>query len=130
MRWTQFACFSPIMQMHRQVHKQKEQDFTPGKTEDLRQYPWGYGAEALANYQFYAQLHTRLFPYIYTYAKESSATGVPILRPLILMNQGDPKTLGVQHAYHFGREFLVAPIIALKANSRQVYLPTGNWVDF
>jgi len=130
MRWTQFACFSPIMQMHRQVHKQKKQDFTPGKTEDLRQYPWGYGAEALANYQFYAQLHTRLFPYIYTYAKESSATGVPILRPLILMNQGDPKTLGVQHAYHFGREFLVAPIIALKANSRQVYLPTGNWVDF
>src|SRR5437762_9359612 len=37
------ACFSPIMQMHRQVHGQKKQDFTPGKTEELRQYPWGYG---------------------------------------------------------------------------------------
>ena len=48
MRWSQFACFSPIMQMHRQVHRQKNQDFTLGKTEELRQSPWGYGAEALA----------------------------------------------------------------------------------
>ncbi len=130
MRWSQFACFSPIMQMHRQVHRQKNQDFTLGKTEELRQYPWGYGAEALANYQFFARLHTRLFPYIYTYAKESAATGLAILRPLILINQSDPKALGVQHAYHFGNEFLVAPIVALNANSRQVYLPAGNWVDF
>jgi alpha-glucosidase (family GH31 glycosyl hydrolase) len=39
-RWTQFACFSPIMQMHRQVLPQKRQDFRSGKTEELRQYPW------------------------------------------------------------------------------------------
>jgi alpha-D-xyloside xylohydrolase len=130
MRWTQFACFSPIMQMHRQVHPQKRQDFQPGKTEELRQYPWGYGQEALQNYQFFARLHTRLFPYIYTYAKESSTTGLPILRPLVLMNQTDAQTFGVQHACHFGNEFLVAPIVALHANARQVYLPAGNWFDF
>jgi alpha-D-xyloside xylohydrolase len=130
MRWTQFACFSPIMQMHRQVHVQKKQEFKPGKTEELRQYPWGYGREALANYQFFARLHTRLFPYIYTYAKESSATGLPILRPLVLLNQSDSQALPVEHAYHFGNEFLVAPIVALNTNSRQVYLPAGNWVDF
>ena len=130
LRWTQFACFSPIMQMHRQVHRQKQQDFIPGKTEELRQYPWGYGAEALANYQFFARLHTRLFPYIYTYAKESNATGLPILRPLVLIDQNDTKTLGVQHAYHFGNEFLVAPIVTLNTTSRQVYLPAGNWIDF
>jgi alpha-D-xyloside xylohydrolase len=130
MRWTQFACFSPIVQMHRQVHPQKRQDFQPGKTEELRQYPWGYGQEALQNYQFFARLHTRLFPYIYTYAEESSTTGLPILRPLVLMNQTDPKTFDVQHAYHFGNEFLVAPIVVLNANTRQVYLPAGNWFDF
>jgi alpha-glucosidase (family GH31 glycosyl hydrolase) len=33
MRWAQFGCFSPIMQMHRQV------DPDPA---NLRQYPWGY----------------------------------------------------------------------------------------
>src|SRR2546427_728313 len=30
-RWTQFGCFAPIMQIHRQVN-----------TANLRQYPWGY----------------------------------------------------------------------------------------
>jgi alpha-D-xyloside xylohydrolase len=130
MRWTQFGCFSPIMQMHRQVHAQKRGDFTLGSTEELRQYPWGYGAEALTNYQFFARLHTRLFPYIYTYAKEASTFGLPILRPLVLINQGDLKAREVEHSYHFGNEFLIAPIITPSTNSRAVYLPAGNWVDF
>ena len=129
-RWTQFACFTPIMQMHRQVHPQRKQDFQPGKNEELRQYPWGYGQEALQNYQFFARLHMSLFPYVYTYARESSTSGLPILRPLVLLNQGDTKTFGVEHAYHYGNEFLVAPIVALNTSGRNVYLPAGNWFDF
>ena len=117
MRWTQFGCFSPIMQMHRQVTREM-------------QYPWRYGAAALDNFRFFAQLHTRLFPYIYTYAKEASITGLPIIRPLVLMDQSDPNTFGVRHVYHFGNEFLVAPIIEPNAASRRLYLPAGNWVDF
>jgi alpha-D-xyloside xylohydrolase len=125
MRWTQFACFTPTMQMHRQVLPQ-----AMGAKEQLLQYPWGYTQAALENYQKFAQLHTRLFPYIYTYAKLASENGVPILRPLVLMNQNDPQTLSVQHAYHFGDEFLVAPIVTPNSTSRQVYLPAGVWVDF
>ncbi len=87
-RWAQFGCFSPLMQMHRQVNP-----------DDLRQYPWGYpeGGKntALENYQFYSRLHIQLFPYIYTYANESSTTGLPILRPLVLLNQDDPQTFTV-----------------------------------
>jgi alpha-D-xyloside xylohydrolase len=130
MRWTQFACFTPIMQMHRQVHSQKRQDFQPGINEELRQYPWGYGDAALKNYQFFAQLHMRLFPYIYSYARESSTTGLPILRPLVLLHQADARTFAVEHAYYFGNEFLVAPIITANSNGRRVYLPAGNWFDF
>jgi alpha-D-xyloside xylohydrolase len=117
MRWTQFGCFSPIMQMHRKVEKEL-------------QYPWRYGDAALNNYRFFAQLHTRLFPYLYTYAKEASTTGLPIIRPLVLMNQSDMNTFDVSHTYHFGNEFLVAPMITPSANTRQVYLPEGNWIDF
>lgn len=117
MRWTQFGCFSPIMQMHRQVtHK--------------LQYPWRYGAEALQNYVFFARLHTRLFPYIYTYAKVASDTGLPIIRPLVLLDQTDANTFSLPHTYLFGNEFLVAPMITPNSNSRQVYLPVGNWFDF
>jgi alpha-D-xyloside xylohydrolase len=117
MRWTQFGCFSPIMQMHRQVTKEL-------------QYPWRYGEEALNNFRFFASLHTRLFPYIYTYAKLAGATGVPIIRPLVLLNQADPNTFSLRHTYHFGNEFLAAPMIQPNATACQVYLPEGNWFDF
>jgi alpha-D-xyloside xylohydrolase len=117
MRWAQFGCFSPIMQMHRQVTKEL-------------QYPWRYGPEASQNYQFFARLHTQLFPYIYSYAKEASMSGIPIIRPLVLLNQTDGNTFPVKHTYFFGNEFLVAPMIKPNSNTRQVYLPAGNWFDF
>jgi len=117
MRWAQFGCFSPIMQMHRKVTKEL-------------QYPWRYGEEALRNYRFFARLHTRLFPYIYTCAKEASTSGIPIIRPLVLLHQTDANTFGVRHAYFFGGAFLVAPMIAPDAVSREVYLPAGNWFDY
>jgi len=117
MRWAQFGCFSPIMQMHRQV------------TREL-QYPWRYGDQAAANYQFFAQLHTQLFPYIYTYAKIAATSGLPIIRPLVLLNQTDRNTFAIEHTYHFGNELLVAPMIAPNANNRELYLPAGNWIDF
>ncbi len=127
MRWAQFGCFSPIMQMHRQVNPA-----------DLRQYPWGYAQagetidqnDALDNYRFYATLHTRLFPYLYTHAKQSQDTGVPILRPLVLMHQDDPNTFTVDHTYYFGNDLLVAPVIEPKVTQRSLYLPEGTWFDF
>ncbi|MFL6451683.1 MAG: glycoside hydrolase family 31 protein [Bryobacteraceae bacterium] len=127
MRWTQFGCFSPIMQMHRQVDPA-----------NLRHYPWGYAQadestennRALDNYRFYASLHTRLFPYLYTYAKQSQDTGLPILRPLVLLHQDDSKALGVEHTYYFGRDLLVAPIFEPTTTQRRVYLPEGTWFDF
>jgi alpha-D-xyloside xylohydrolase len=119
MRWTQFGCFSPIMQMHRQVHRANN-----------RQYPWGYGQQAEDNYRFYAKLRIRLFPYIYTYAQEATTTGLPIIRPLVLLHQDDPVTFNVGHTYQFGNEFLVAPILAPNATHRDVYLPRGVWFDY
>src|SRR5262249_21726884 len=128
MRWTQFGCFTPIMQMHR----------TLDPTHPLRQYPWGYPEPgenlddnaALANYRFYTRLHTQLFPYIYTYAKESSTTGLPIIRPLVLLHPDDSQTFDINDQYCFCNEFLVAPMIAPNANYRNVYLPDGTWFDF
>lgn len=117
MRWAQFGCFSPIMQMHRQVSREM-------------QYPWRFGDQALANYQFFTRLHTRLFPYIYTYAKEASTTGLPIIRPLVLLHPTDTNTFGLDHTYCFGNEFLVAPMVTPNAVFRNIYLPAGQWRDF
>jgi hypothetical protein len=117
MRWTQFGAFSPLMQMHRQVGSN-------------RQYPWSFGADALTNYQFYAKLHTALFPYVYSYATQASTSGIPIIRPLVLLNQNDPNVYSLRHSYYFGNELLVAPIVASSATTRSVYLPQGRWYDF
>lgn len=117
MRWAQFGCFSPIMQMHRQVAKEL-------------QYPWRYGQQALDNFRFYARLHTQMFPYIYTYAKIAAGTGLPIIRPLVLLSQEDANTFGLEHVYLFGNELLVAPVVQPNAITRQVYLPAGAWFDF
>jgi alpha-D-xyloside xylohydrolase len=116
-RWTQFGALCPVMQMHRQVGLN-------------RQYPWSFGPEGIANYQFYARLHTALFPYLYTYAQQCSTNGIPIIRPLVLMNQADPAVLGLQQTYYLGNELLVAVVISNLATSRTVYLPQGNWYDY
>jgi alpha-D-xyloside xylohydrolase len=125
-RWTQFGCFSPIMQIHRQVNRN-----------NLRQYPWGYPQSgestanngALENYRFYARLHTRLFPYLYSYARVSQDTGLPIMRPLVLHHQDDARTFSIRHTYYLGAELLVAPVIEPRANNRRIYLPEGDWID-
>jgi alpha-D-xyloside xylohydrolase len=117
MRWTQFGALSPIMQMHRQVGSGQ-------------QYPWSFGDAALTNYQNYARLHTALFPYIYSYARQASTNGLPIFRPLILFHQNDSSVFGVNHTYFFGNELLVSPIIASNATSRTVLMPQGVWYDY
>jgi hypothetical protein len=94
-----------------------------------RQYPWSYGPQAESNYQFYARFHTALFPYIYSYAKQSSQNGMPIIRPLVLQNQSDTNTYGINFTYQFGNEFLVA-IFTNIAVQRNVYLPGGTWYDY
>jgi alpha-D-xyloside xylohydrolase len=55
---------------------------------------------------------------------------LPIIRPLVLLNQADANTYAVQHAYCFGNEFLVAPMLEPNATQRDLYLPAGNWLDF
>ena len=84
----------------------------------------------MANYQFFARLHVRLFPYIYTYAQIASTTGLPIIRPLVLLDPADPNTFTVNHSYRFGNEFLVAPMPTPNATTRNLYLPQGDWIDF
>jgi alpha-D-xyloside xylohydrolase len=129
MRWTQFGCFSPIMQMHRQVAQLNLDNPT-----DLRQYPWGYGQLGLQNFIFFARLHTQLFPYIYTYANEAATRGFPVIRPPVLLHQDDPRTHNLKHTYYFGNELLAAPVLEPtrpeSVTERVVYLPEGVWFDF
>lgn len=115
-RWTQFGAFLPIMQVHGLGTRE----------------PWNFSDETLNIYRKYAQLHMDLFPYIYTYAKISSETGLPIMRALPLEFPEDPGVWGdmAEHEYCLGERLLVAPVYSGGETIRFTYLPNGVWRDF
>ena len=94
------------------------------------QMPWeftaanGRDAQALADYQKYALLHLRLWPYTWTCAQQFP----PIVRPLGLAHP----ELGVHPSdeYMLGASIFVAPIVEAGTTSRQVVLPPGTWIDW
>ncbi len=61
--------------------------------------------------------------------KRSLAAGLPILRALIIHHEDDPVCWNIEDQYYFGGDFLVAPIMN-DEGVRDVYLPSGEWVDF
>jgi len=111
-RWAQFGCFSPIIQIHGQNRE-----------------PWKFDDETVEIYRKYAKMHNSLFPYSYTYAKIANETGLPIMRPLVLLYPEDQNTYNQDFEYFFGNEFLVAPIYQ-NTTQRAVYLPDGEWIDY
>jgi alpha-D-xyloside xylohydrolase len=77
----------------------------------------------------YLKLRYRLLPYIYSQAVQSTRTGRPMARPMLLEFQDDPTTQHVDLQYMFGDRFLVAPVLTRDGRTK-VYLPAGIWVDY
>jgi alpha-glucosidase (family GH31 glycosyl hydrolase) len=67
-------------------------------------------------------------PYIWTEAQEAVASGLPMVRALVLDDPGDPNVAFIDDEYLFGRNILVAPILDAR-DHRHVYLPRGSWVE-
>ncbi len=82
------------------------------------------------NYRFYGKLRYSLMPYIYTYAREATQTGVPLVRAMVLENQKDPETYKAYGQYLLGEHLLIAPLWSDTTFYRDIYLPKGKWIDF
>ena len=117
LRWTPFGFFNPVAHFLGMEHPQYKE-------------PWRYGEKALATFRRYAQLRQRLLPYIYSAAYESYATGVPVMRPLVLDDPSDRRVWDVDDEFFFGDALLVAPVTKAGAAGRQVFLPPGEWIDY
>ncbi len=117
-RWTEFAAFSPIMEV----------------MSSKNIVPWTFdknspsGTPALDTYKKFAILHMSLFPYRYAAAQQAARTGIPLLRALVLDYQDDPRARTIKDEYLFGPDLLVAPVID-ENTSRVVYLPAGDWIN-
>jgi alpha-glucosidase (family GH31 glycosyl hydrolase) len=112
-RWLQFGCFTPLMHAHSR----------------MEQEPWRYGAEVMDLYRAYVLLHEQLVPYTRAAAATAHRTGLPIMRPLCLVDPSDPRGWTVGDAYGYGPALWVAPVLEHGARSREVVLPRGEWVQ-
>ncbi len=116
-RSLEFGALSPVMRDHKWDQ--------PKWAVDL----W-FDAETTDLFRRYARLHVSLFPYLYTYAHQIQATGLPIMRHLMLEYPDDPRAWEVENEYLLGEKVLVAPVLAEGAVTRSLYLPKGSWMDY
>jgi alpha-D-xyloside xylohydrolase len=92
--------------------------------------PWEYGDAFMDDFRRIVEMRYHLMPYIYAQAKDSSERGLPMVRALFVEFPNDPGSWRVDDEYLFGTDLLVAPLSHEGVNSRQVYLPPGNWIDY
>lgn len=108
MRWIQFAMFNPLTTV-----------FTAPENPTAN-LPFRFSRRALDNFRYYGQWKLRFFPYIYTYAHLTRKTGRKMIQGMA----------AYPDQYLFGRELLVAPVVERGAETRVIYLPPGEWIDF
>ncbi|RDU23801.1 alpha-xylosidase [Anaerosacchariphilus polymeriproducens] len=91
--------------------------------------PWVYDEEAVEVVKTFTLLKAALMPYIYRNAVETSLTGVPMMRSMVLEFTEDRNCAYLDKQYMFGDSLLVAPVF--NEESKGIfYLPEGNWTNF
>ena len=121
-----FGALCPIMQYHSEFNAaQDNRDRTPWNIAER------HGDErALAIYRAYAKLRMRLLEYVEEEAQALSGCGLPMMRaPELVHPQARAFLRADPHAYLFGRDLLVCPVVEKGALAREVYLPPGRWTD-
>jgi alpha-glucosidase len=116
-RWIQCGSLTPFARVHSVINT-------------IDQYVWSFGEEVLGYAREALKQRYRLLPYIYSAFVQASQTGAPIQCPLIFDYQDDANLRDMDDQYLFGRDLLVAPIVAAGQYSREVYLPRGEWFDW
>jgi alpha-glucosidase (family GH31 glycosyl hydrolase) len=111
-RWAQLGCFTPLMQAHAR----------------LEQEPWTYDHGTLDHFRGAVLLHEMLVPYVRAAARTAARSGLPITRPLSLLDPGDDAGWSTPDAFGYGPSLLVAPVVEEDARERTVRLPRGEWI--
>ena len=85
--------------------------------------PWAYDEESVDVVRFFTRLKGTLMPYLYKNSIESSNTGIPVMRSLVMEFTDDPTCGYVDKQYMLGDSLLVAPIF-----NNNCPVPSGKWV--
>jgi len=91
--------------------------------------PWNFSPEAQRIVMEAIRLRYRLLPYILATAKQSTETGLPVIRAMSLAFEGDSGSRSIETQFMLGASLLVVPILQ-KGGEVEIYLPEGMWYDF
>ena len=103
--------------------------------------PWHFNDEEMSRVLLEcAQLHARLHPYIYSNAIKFFHDGYPYtITPLSIAFPNDPNVYGRENSKQRGFQWLIGDALMAyplygedyeTANSRDIYLPEGKWMDY
>ena len=120
LRWLQFGAYTPIFRTHATNDSKLERRI------------WKYSN--FDQLREAVRLRYKLFPYLYTAARETYDTGIGMNRPLYYDYPEDGNAYIYEDEYMFGDDMLVAPIYTPQQNgvsSRMVWLPGEDeqWWD-
>ncbi|NXT03972.1 MYORG glycosidase, partial [Prunella fulvescens] len=110
-RWLELSAFMPSMQFS-----------IP---------PWLYDKEVVEIAQKFTQLHESLVaPLLLELAGEVTDTGDPIIRPIWWISPRDEATHRIDSQFLIGDTLMVAPVLEMGKQERDVYLPAGKWRSY
>ncbi len=119
-RWLAFSAFTPIME----VGPTKNVAFWNAPREPK------YDTTLIAIWRLYSRLHQRMIDYAYKQAQAANKTGMPIVRPLFMVDPTSEAAWKNWWTYLYGSDVLVSPIWEKNKRDQTVYLPSGQkWKD-
>lgn len=115
-RWMELASFLPFFRGHSEINSRAKEPFSFSESTE------SIAREAIKN-------RYRMLPFWYNEFYNSSQSGLPVLRPMILNFQNDENCYSADAQYQFmlGENLLVAPVLSSTENFKKLYLPAGNW---
>lgn len=119
-RWIEMAAFSPLLRAG------DGQGPTPGSSSFA-------DPQVLALLARMSEIFASLKPYHLAVAEEQVAGGLPPIRHPWMHYEADPEALTLSYQYLYGRDLMVAPVLASRARARsgpltELYLPEDDWV--
>jgi alpha-glucosidase (family GH31 glycosyl hydrolase) len=115
-RWVQLGTFQPLLRLH---------------SHHGARLPWDYPGAAGEIAAGFLRLRAELGPYLYTLARESYDTGLPMARALWLTWPEREEAYEHASQYTLGRDVLVAPVsVPGDPATVTVWFPPGTWIDW
>lgn len=109
-RWVQNGIFMPRFSIH------------STNTDNTVTEPWMY-TDKKQYIRDAIKFRYRMIPYLYSLESRAHETGLPIMEPMFMAFQNDPKTYNEGVDFMWGDSLLVANVVEKGAKTRSIYLP-------